>query len=79
MFRLPLVHAPPKFPPTKSYRNFSRRIEAVNEESKIPAAALESILRTEELVNRPWRSPDHKMENSALPSAKRPVVGELTG
>jgi signal transduction histidine kinase len=38
----------------------------MNEESKIPAAALESILRTEELINRPWRPPDHKVENSAL-------------
>ena len=38
----------------------------VMEESKIPAASLESILRTEDLFNRPSRSPDHKVENSAL-------------
>ena len=38
----------------------------MNEESKIPAAALESILCTEELVNRASRPPDHKVENSAL-------------
>jgi hypothetical protein len=40
--------------------------DRVNEESKIPAAALESILCTEELLNRPSRPPDHKVENSAL-------------
>ena len=38
----------------------------MNEESKIPAAALESILCTEELVKRALRPPDHKVENSAL-------------
>ena len=35
-------------------------------ENKIPAAALESILCTDELLNRPSRLPDHKVENSAL-------------
>jgi signal transduction histidine kinase len=38
----------------------------VVEESKIPAAALESILCTEELLTRPSRPPDDKVENSAL-------------
>jgi signal transduction histidine kinase len=38
----------------------------VNEESKIPAAALASILCTEELLSRPSRPPDHEVENSAL-------------
>ena len=32
----------------------------------VGAAPLESILCTEELLSRPWRPPDHKMENSAL-------------
>jgi signal transduction histidine kinase len=41
-------------------------IAEVVEESKIPAAALESILCTEELRNRPSRRPDYKVENSAL-------------
>ena len=36
------------------------------EESKIPAASLQSILCTEELRNRPSRPPDHRLENSAL-------------
>jgi signal transduction histidine kinase len=36
------------------------------EESKIPAASLESILCTEDLFNRPSRPPDHKVENFAL-------------
>jgi len=36
------------------------------EESKIPAAALESILCTEELLNRPSRPPNHEVESSAL-------------
>ena len=35
-------------------------------EISIPAASLESILCTEELLNRPSRPPDHKVENSAL-------------
>jgi hypothetical protein len=35
-------------------------------EITIPAASLESILCTEELLNRPSRPPDHKVENSAL-------------
>ena len=35
-------------------------------ETSIPAASLESILCTEELLNRPSRPPDHKVENSAL-------------
>ena len=35
-------------------------------ETSIPAASLESILCTEELLNRPSRPPDHKLENSAL-------------
>lgn len=36
------------------------------EECKIPAAALESVVRTEELFNRPSRPPDHKVESAAL-------------
>jgi PAS domain S-box-containing protein len=32
----------------------------------VGAAPLESILRTEELRSRPWRPPDHGVENSAL-------------
>jgi signal transduction histidine kinase len=35
-------------------------------ETSIPAASLESILCTEELLNRASRPPDHKVENSAL-------------
>src|SRR6516162_10626042 len=35
-------------------------------ETSIPAASLESILCTEELLKRPSRPPDHKAENSAL-------------
>ena len=35
-------------------------------DSPLPACPLESILRTEELQNRPRRSPDHALENSAL-------------
>jgi signal transduction histidine kinase len=35
-------------------------------EISIPAASLESILCTEELLNRPSRPPDHKVENFAL-------------
>ena len=35
-------------------------------EISIPAASLESILCTEELLKRPSRPPDHKVENSAL-------------
>jgi len=35
-------------------------------ETSIPAASLDSILCTEELLNRPSRPPDHKVENSAL-------------
>ena len=36
------------------------------EGSKIPTAPLQSILCTEELLNRPSRPPDHAVENSAL-------------
>lgn len=36
------------------------------EESKIPAAPLQSILCTEELLSRPSRPPDYRVENSAL-------------
>ena len=43
--------------------NFQNEIQL---ETSIPAASLESILCTEELLNRPSRPPDHKMENSAL-------------
>ena len=39
---------------------------AIPLETSIPAASLESILCTEELLNRPSRPPDHKVENSAL-------------
>jgi len=35
-------------------------------ETSIPAASLESILCTDELLSRPSRPPDHKVENSAL-------------
>ena len=35
-------------------------------EISIPAASLESILCTEDLLNRPSRPPDHRVENSAL-------------
>ena len=35
-------------------------------ETSIPAASLDSILCTEELLRRPSRPPDHKVENSAL-------------
>lgn len=35
-------------------------------ETSVPAASLESILCTEELLNRPSRPPDHEKENSAL-------------
>jgi signal transduction histidine kinase len=35
-------------------------------EAVIPAAPLESILCTDELLNRPRRPPDHEKENSAL-------------
>jgi len=41
-------------------------IAEVVQESKIPAAALDSILCTEELPNRPSRPPDHRVEISAL-------------
>src|SRR6516165_5050279 len=46
-------------------RNFPN-VENAGLETSIPPAPLESILRTEELVNRPWRRPDYKTENSAL-------------
>ena len=36
------------------------------EESKIPAASLQSILCTQELLRRPSRPPDYSVENSAL-------------
>ena len=36
------------------------------EGNKIPGAPLQSILCTEELLNRPSRPPDHKVESSAL-------------
>src|SRR6516164_2607728 len=39
---------------------------AIPLETSIPAASLESILCTEELLNRPSRPPDHKVENTAL-------------
>jgi signal transduction histidine kinase len=45
--------------PAKSTIDFSASIP-------VGAAPLESILCTEELLNRPWRPPDHEMENSAL-------------
>jgi hypothetical protein len=35
-------------------------------EDSIPQASLESILCTEELHRRPWRSPDYEKENRAL-------------
>src|SRR5260370_41412837 len=35
-------------------------------EAAIPAAPLESILCTDELLKRPRRPPDHERENSAL-------------
>jgi PAS domain S-box-containing protein len=35
-------------------------------EAPLPASPLESIVRTEDLQNRPRRPPDHAMENSAL-------------
>jgi len=35
-------------------------------ETSIPAASLESILCTEELLRRQWRPPDYEKENSAL-------------
>ena len=46
-------------------RNFPN-VENAGLETSIPPVSLESILRTEELVNRPWRRPDYKTENSAL-------------
>ena len=46
----------------------TNRQNAVSPETSIPdgASSLESILLTEELLNRPWRPPDHEKENSAL-------------
>ena len=47
-------------------------IEALNLQTVVPlevstpAAPLELILCTEELLKRPWRPPDHERENSAL-------------
>ncbi len=38
----------------------------VSLEAAIPAAPLESILCTDELLNRPRRPPDHERENLAL-------------
>jgi len=35
-------------------------------ETSIPGASLESILCTQELRNRPSRSPEYEMENRAL-------------
>src|SRR5215471_4571818 len=35
-------------------------------EDSIPKASLESILCTDELRRRPWRSPDYEKENRAL-------------
>jgi signal transduction histidine kinase len=59
-----------------SLRGSSSRVEDMTEsvnlqneippKISIPAASLESILCTEELLNRPSRPPDHKVENSAL-------------
>jgi PAS domain S-box-containing protein len=45
-------------------------------ETSIPAAAasLQSILRTEELLNRPSRPPDHKSENAALTALASALV-----
>ena len=35
-------------------------------ETSVPTASLNSIVRTEQLLNRPSRAPDHEKENSAL-------------
>ena len=35
-------------------------------ETSVPTASLDSIVRTEQLLNRPSRPPDHEKENSAL-------------
>jgi two-component sensor histidine kinase len=40
----------------------------------VGAAPLESILRTEELRSRPWRPPDHEVENSALAALTSALV-----
>ena len=44
----------------------SRSKSHVPVEDSIPQASLESILCTEELHRRPWRSPDYEKENRAL-------------
>jgi hypothetical protein len=43
-------------------------------EALIPGASLESILGTDDLRKRPWRSPDYKKENRALVA----LAGALT-
>jgi signal transduction histidine kinase len=44
------------------------------DETVIATVPLESILRTEELLNRPSRPPDHKSENSALTALASALV-----
>ena len=43
-------------------------------EDSIPQASLESILFTEELHRRPWRSPDYERENRALVTLGRALA-----
>src|SRR6516164_8951837 len=53
------------FPGVENTRSANLQNE-ISLETSIPAASLESILCTEELLNRPSRPPDHKVENFAL-------------
>jgi PAS domain-containing protein len=60
--------AAPQFKWRRQVTESTNLQNAVSLETSIPngTSSLESILLTEELLNRPWRPPDHEKENSAL-------------
>ena len=57
-----------------SYPDAASPVDDYAPEDSIPQASLESILCTEELNRRPWRSPDYEKENRALAALVRALA-----
>jgi signal transduction histidine kinase len=68
--------AAPQFTWRRNVTECTNLQNAVTLEMPVPdgASSLESILLTEELLNRPWRPPDHETENSALVALTRALA-----